>query len=493
MTPAPNVAPGTAPAAPIVVPQKTSANFATLEDVLAYLMSYRVQDFYARVVSALPMREDRKVPMAAVTFERGHHVFLYNPDWVDKMLTAGKFGFEELRATIAHEAMHVVLTHIGRQLKLYRSFTDEKERRRFLQNSNIASDFAVNTLLAQEYDVVNGHRKAYPSLADNEKEWALPKQMHMPEELSYDWYTTLLLNSNQCRECAKEEYESGKKAGKCPHKKKSDNPGQGGTSGLPGGQHCGGHDPYWIDMVEDLTDEEIEVLVSELEGDSTTIIKAAIEEHEKSRGTVPAAVKQQLEVLLKPTPVPWRKLLHQFITRCHLSRPKRSMERPRKRFLNLGSTLFPGRKWDKTFHVGFFIDTSGSMADEDIKTGLEELQTILKINPDMVVTTAQFDTSVPPEGIKELKANTDVSDFVRLRSGGTDFNKAFELALELEKKGKIDAIIIFTDGYAPAPELTCRPRHIPTLWCLTDGGVHPAPGFGYEIRRPNSRQGERYY
>lgn len=463
--------------------------FTTIDDVLAYLMSYRVQDFYARIISALPMREDKRVPMAAVTFERGHHVFLYNGEWVQKMLDSGKFGFEELRATIAHEAMHVVLTHIGRQMRLYRAYTDEKEKKRFLQISNVASDFSVNTLLLPERDVVHQGRFAYSSFYDNEKEWALPKMADMPEELSYEWYVTLLLNKKMCKECVKVAVAKGKMPDKCNH------PGQGkgdgkGDGNLPGGGHVGGHDPFWVDMVEDLSDEEIEVLTTEIDGDAINIVKQAIEEHQKSRGTVPAHIQHQLDALLKPTPVPWRKLLHQFITRCHLSRPKRSMERPRKRFLNLGSTIFPGRKRDRTFHVGFFIDVSGSMSDKDIETGLEELQGILSVNPDMQVTVAQFDTQIQGEPV-DLKPKDDVSKMVRLGCGGTDFNLAFELAKEMEKKGRIDAIIIFTDGYAPGPELHSRPNHIPVLWCLTEHSQHPCPGYGYEIRRPG--RGERNY
>jgi predicted metal-dependent peptidase len=473
-----------------VAPVSSSDGFTSIHDVLAYLVSYRIKDFYARLVSALPSRPDNRVPMVGVMFEKGHHVFLYNDAWVQDRLNAKRQGFDELRAAIAHEAEHVILAHIARQLKIYRSLSAESEQKEFRKMSNVGADMAVNVLLKREtQDSSVGTGPAYPHIHSEGNQWILPEKFSFPDDLTYEWYLSLLMDPDLCPQCAmqaakdkKEGKGDGSMPKKCPHKGK----GEGG--GRPGMDeivivHGGAHE-LWDELSEELTDEEVEVLVSQIEGDAYEKVTQAVNEHKKARGTVPGFVEEELEQLTKPPTIPWKKLLHQYVQRCRMSKPLRSMQRPRKRWLGLGTTLYPGMIRDRTFNLYFAIDTSGSMSSEDLLDGLTELQGITRIDRDVQITVVEFDTEIHKE--YKLKANQPVDVNLRGR-GGTDFNKAFGRAKELGQKGEVDAVIIYTDGYAPSPELEFRPKDVPVLWCLTDGGQHPSPEYGIEIRRPRHR------
>jgi predicted metal-dependent peptidase len=445
-----------------------AVNNTSFEDVLAYLVSYRVKDFYARLISTLPSREDKRVPMMGITVEKGHHVLLYNDPWLQAKMGEGAKGFNEVRATVAHEGMHFVLSHVIRGIKLAKGFTEPDTRKAFFKVSNAAADMAVNALLKGE--VTETHQPAYTNIHEFPNEWVLPEQKGFPHDLTYEWYTSLLLGEEP------EEVD-----GKKPPRIKLGKPGDGDII-IPGGR--GAHE-LWEAVMDELSEEESELLISQLESDSYDKIKTSIEEQKRARGTVPGFAEETLDNLMKPPVVPWKALLHRFVTRCRLSKPVRSMERPRKRWLGLGTTLYPGQKRDKTFHLSFMIDTSGSMSSDDLKDGLDELAGIARVDKDIEITVVEFDTQIHKEYV--LKASGYPDPELRGR-GGTDFNKAFERAKELAKKGTIDALIIYTDGYAPAPELELRPQDIPTLWCLTEGGEHPSPGFGFEIRRPRSNR-----
>jgi predicted metal-dependent peptidase len=464
-------------------------DLTTLQDVLAYLVSWRVGDFYARLVANLPSRPEKKVPFMGVCWERGHHVLLYNEDWVQQKLEEGRKGMDELRATVAHEAFHVILCHIARQMKLFRSFTADKEKARFLQRSNTATDMAVNDLLRSERDG-RGMGPTYVDLQRNAKMWVLPEHMKFPSELTYEWYLSLMMDKDICPECVIRIVRAQKKAedddgdgdgnknkgqtgGKCTH-------GPRGDAECPNGKHTGAHE-FWVEMSENLSDEEMEMVATQVEADAYEKVKQAVEEHKRDRGTVPGFVEETLDNMMKPPRVPWKKLLHQYVQRCRLSKPMRTLERPRRRWAMLDTTLYPGLKRDRTFRLGFGIDTSGSMSSDDIHEGLVELQGIAKLDKDIEIVVVEFDTMIHKEYVLDAHGEVDVKVVGR---GGTDFNAFFQRMFELGKKSEIDAIICFTDGYAPAPELKFRPIQIPTLWCLVEQGQHPCPDFGIEIRRP---------
>ena len=62
--------------------------------------------------------------------------------------------------------------------------------------------------------------------------------------------------------------------------------------------------------------------------------------------------------------------------------------------------------------------------------------------------------------------------------GGTDLRPPFQP--DLLRKLHPDVIVYFTDGHGPAP---AQAPHVPVIWCLTRGGVRPAP-WGRVIQMP---------
>lgn len=454
---------------------KQDTGMTSFNDVLTYLTSYRTNDFFARLISAMPVREvNRPGFMAGVTFFKGHHILLINEEWVQEKLTLGRKGFDEVRATIAHEAMHVANQHIARQIKLARQILDKKEKEKFYRLTNLAADAAVNDLLLKER---NGSGPAYTDMHDNPKMWIFSTTLELPSsDLPYEWILSILMDPEKAK-----NFEN-----KCSHDPK-DGPGDPNAPPCPICQaanqeqaHGGAHED-WKQFEQTLSEEELQVLVTQIEQDSYEKVKEAIKEHKRARGTVPGNLEENLENMLKPPEIPWRKVLHRFVTAHRSTKSKRSMERPRKRWAGMGSTLYPGTKRERTFNLVFGVDTSGSMSSDDIHNGLSELQGIQRVDRDITITVIEFDTSIHKE--YEIGATDQIDLQVRGR-GGTDFNAVFNRAQELSRKGEIDALIVFTDGYAPSPELQYRPRELPVLWCLTQHGQHPCPDYGFEVRRP---------
>ena len=464
----------------------TDLGMSSMQDILAYLLSYRVNDFYARFMSAVPTKEVAFEGFSmGVTFMHGHHVLMYNPIWVEHQLSQGRAGFDEVRATLAHEAEHIILRHIGRHVKLFRQMSTDEDKQKFNKVSNIAADVIVNDMLRKEssrthqVDGQSVSEPAYKTMAQRPETWILAESVGIPKEieddLTYEWVTQFLMD---------DKAQDKKGPGKCNGKHgKGNGPQCDGSCKEPG--HKGAH-AQWNKMLEDMSEEEAEMLLSQVDQDAYEKLKRAVEEHKKSRGTVPGFAESELELLAQIPKVPWKRLLHQFVSRCKSSKAVRTMERPRRRWATLGakSTMYPGTRKDPTFNILFCIDTSGSMSDTDLMDGLTELQGIQKMDKSTVVTVVEFDCALQKE--YKLTYNTSIETNLRGR-GGTDFNVAFNRAKELGQKGLVDCLIVYTDGYAPSPELEFRPRDLPVLWCLTEGGESPCPDYGFTIERPKNR------
>lgn len=157
-----------------------------------------------------------------------------------------------------------------------------------------------------------------------------------------------------------------------------------------------------------------------------------------------------LDKILHP-PLPWKVLLRRFAGSIRVGAGT-DWTHPNKRM----PFYWPSRRGQQQkVKVRISIDSSGSISDHDLGLFLVEIDSMMDIiDPEFAV----FDTEI------ELKTRNPKEIERRMSNGGTSFEPALA---ELEAGCK--AVIILTDGIAPAPK---KPS-IPVFWAVTPGNKPP--------------------
>jgi predicted metal-dependent peptidase len=166
--------------------------------------------------------------------------------------------------------------------------------------------------------------------------------------------------------------------------------------------------------------------------------------------------------------VDWRQELRRYTGRMLEVRPV--FNRPPRRFPELVG-LLPGRRRQPARpRVMAVVDTSGSMSGDLLEQVNAELVRLARRASVLVVECDAAIRSVYP-----YRKLTTLCG-----RGGTDFRPP--LSPDFLQKHKPDVILVFSDGYGPAP--TNQPR-VPLVWCLFAGGQRPAPwGRVIEMDQP---------
>jgi predicted metal-dependent peptidase len=171
----------------------------------------------------------------------------------------------------------------------------------------------------------------------------------------------------------------------------------------------------------------------------------------KQYGKVPGRVIQQIEELLrrKKAVVPWNKVLRMFVASCAESVLDYTIKRVSRRY---GTR--PGTRKGDVLRLAVAIDTSGSISDAQLKLFWNEIRWIWKNGAQVWVY--ECDTHLSVRSPFRFKGRWDGKVHGR---GGTSVEPPLAHA-----EGKYDALIYFTDFYAPK---VSRKYRIPTLWILS--------------------------
>ena len=217
-------------------------------------------------------------------------------------------------------------------------------------------------------------------------------------------------------------------------------------------QHLDQH-KFW-DEFEKLSSAEQKIIDAAI---NESILNSISRIKPKDYGNLPAGLQQYINLLvesLKPN-VNWRRVLRIFTASSSRTRLRNTIRRPSKRY---GTT--PGIKIQAKQKILVAIDTSGSVNQNELREFFGELYYIWKQGAEIYVV--ECDTEIhnhylykglPPEVISGR--------------GGTNFDAPLLFANE---KYLPDAIVYFTDGYAPAPTVMARK---PILWMVTHQGIDP--------------------
>ena len=266
---------------------------------------------------------------------------------------------------------------------------------------NVAVDCVVNGILPKE---------TLPG------EYVHPEHYGFPLNKSAMWYYTHLADNPQY----KKQCSSGKF-------------GEGGVM-----SHIMSSHGMWEDVKEDLIAKEF----------AKDIIRKAKDLCGKNYGDIPGEVIAQIDELLKreKSIIPWGKVLRMFVASCAESVLDHTVKRISRRF---GTR--PGTRKADVLKLAVAVDTSGSISDDQLKVFFNEIRWIWKNGA--IITVIECDASIQAE----YKFTGKFTGKVHGR-GGTDLEPVLK-----EVEGNYDALVYFTDFYAPKIDKRYR---IPILWVL---------------------------
>jgi len=174
------------------------------------------------------------------------------------------------------------------------------------------------------------------------------------------------------------------------------------------------------------------------------------EQEDKSYGSVPYDIKQQLRSSIRRTLDP-EKVLRYFIKTSQASRKQSTVRRVNKR----APYLWPAKRVKRVANIAISIDQSGSVNDDMLKTFFSLLNKFAKL---ATFTVVPFDSTVCEDGVYVWRKG-ETKQWERVRYGGTDFDAPTKWVNERN----FDGHIILTDMCAAKPVSSKCQR----LWITT--------------------------
>jgi predicted metal-dependent peptidase len=187
-----------------------------------------------------------------------------------------------------------------------------------------------------------------------------------------------------------------------------------------------------------------------------------------SDGETPAELRTVVDALLRPSPLPWRQILRQFIATAGRTGRQSSWMREHRRF----SHTTPGVRKRRRLNLLIGIDVSDSTNSADLRDAFARELLHIAHGRDAAITVLYANSRI--QRVTSFRGAPGIVE--RYDGGGfTDLQPVFDYATTMHPLPA--AIIYLTDGIGPAPEVMA----FPTLWVLTAGGEKPVP-WGIELR-----------
>lgn len=194
---------------------------------------------------------------------------------------------------------------------------------------------------------------------------------------------------------------------------------------------------------------------------------------EKSRGTIPAELKEMIEKLLKPAPpvFNWKAYFRRLLGIAFDIYQKKTRRKESERFE--GS---PGLKRKKKHKLLVAIDTSGSVCDDELREFFSEIYHIWKAGADVHIL--ECDAKIT----KEYDYNGKMPDYITGR-GGTMFSPCVDYYNDHRRE--YTTMVYFTDGYGDQD--LCEPLN-KMLWVITSNGNQSGSFPGVKICIPKNNK-----
>lgn len=187
-----------------------------------------------------------------------------------------------------------------------------------------------------------------------------------------------------------------------------------------------------------------------------------------SDGETPAELRTVVDALLRPSPLPWRQILRQFIATAGRTGRRSSWMREHRRFEH----TTPGIRKRRRLNLLVGIDVSDSTNSAELREAFARELLQIAAGRDAAITVLYANSR-----IQQIKSFSGAPGIIERYDGGgfTDLRPVFDYAKLMHPLPA--AVIYLTDGVGPAPEQ----MEFPTLWVLTAAGEKPVP-WGIELR-----------
>ena len=185
-------------------------------------------------------------------------------------------------------------------------------------------------------------------------------------------------------------------------------------------------------------------------------------------GETPAELLSVVDALLRPSPLPWRHILRQFVATAGRTGRRSSWMREHRRFEH----TTPGIRKRRRLNLLVGIDVSDSTNSVELREAFARELLYIAQGRDATITVLYANSR-----IQQIQTFIGASGIVERYDGGgfTDLRPVFDYAKSMQPLPA--AVIYLTDGIGPTPEA----MEFPTLWVLTAAGKKPAP-WGVELR-----------
>jgi len=193
----------------------------------------------------------------------------------------------------------------------------------------------------------------------------------------------------------------------------------------------------------------------------------------KNAGRMPAGLDRWCDGLLTVEPIPWPVTMGRTLrpwvekagrgarTYATPSRLTACLRRPGRRAVVLPSRVMRKIKW------WVIIDTSGSMDADNVARGVAYAKQLAD-KPGSELWVGSCDADVTPPS--RARNTAEMVDSIK-GGGGTNFCPVFELLEGTTPADRPDFVVIYTDGFGPAPALP--PVGVQVLWVLSSSCGRP--------------------
>ncbi len=192
----------------------------------------------------------------------------------------------------------------------------------------------------------------------------------------------------------------------------------------------------------------------------TEQINVVITEIERGQdwGSLPGNLREHILATLRPK-VDYRKLLRAFRASILSSQRRLTRMKPNRRY----GFAYMGSRREFSTNLLMAVDVSGSVSSQDVRVAFSIVNRLFKYGIEGI-DVIQFDTEVRGKPLELKRARHEVQVLGR---GGTDFQPVMDY---LDEHPGYDGLILFTDGYAPMPDLPRKNRRTRILWLFNQIG-----------------------
>lgn len=477
---------------------------------LQWLCSMRGgNNFFGRLLNGCTHVVDDNMPYgscAAVLLDPdGHYQLAYGPTRFKEMNPPMRI------MVLVHEAAHLALRHLERMLRARMVAHDEKKFRRLHAVMNVAADMAANDMAVRP--MLGDHRNHFDTCKD---EFIWPEERDFPQGKTYEEYFILLLKDLKAHGFDPDfdpDEDLQKKLDNMQQGQGQDqqSDGESGPQTLQGGNRPGDalDDNYpgwfksllnknsytaviWDKPFQQMTDAEVERALDSARRDAKRLVRHAVEQTEKCRGTIPSNMQNLIAELLGDPTIPWQEVFRGMVRSSISAKLEESTAYPNIAWAGLeGIEPYPGMQKNFTFNILIGVDTSGSVGDEEFKEFLREILAITDVEQGINARVIMFDAAMQREELltEEVVTNARATGYGRSGYGGTDFTPYLKYVNQKDEEDDwipgaeredvplaypVDLAVLFTDGYAPVgPPGGPIPEYLPNcplIWALTPNG-----------------------